>query len=222
MASKAETKSSKAGFTLRVAGAALAAAAIGTAIDCGGDNDNSPASNTTINTPIHPEATEMPSATAMAAQTQETPKPTALPETATPKGPDYGVAPEFADLSNSVDAALSSLGSSPLPAVVGTLDFFNRNLGWCNENNTEGIAPQIYGQAIVGACTTIAQDLETMHQVNPTPEIISALKKLRSYTLGTGGKVDQLSGRGKLPISMTIDAYKELQDTNFFSLVSSN
>jgi hypothetical protein len=142
-----------------------------------------------------------------------TPRPTTLPTTSpTPtEYSQYGAAPAFADLSNSIDAAIASNGG-PLPPIAGGIDFFNGELKACDQQGLGGVAPQLYATAVVDGCETVAQALSAMYQTNPTPEIEKAFYDLRRFTIGAGGEVEQLGKAGK-PASS-----QQYLDQNFFRL----
>ncbi len=184
------------------------------AVACGGGDNNSPTPDVTkipIATVLETNS-PMPSQTALATATQTLESPTPV-ITATEKP----VIPSFEKLSFSVDAAISSFGYTTLPDPAQSVEQLHQTLDNCNEKGLEGAAPEVYGTAILNGCVGVSQELVNMYHQNPTPEIKAALEQIQAYTLGPGGKLDQLVTSGKITYISDVSSYKSQLQSRFFT-----
>ncbi len=180
------------------AAGALAVATLAVSVACGGGGSADNPTQTDTNPDATPGNTlvvtstpgEIPEVTLV-------PTPEIAPSPKPTEKPLWGLAPTFEDLSQSIDIALNSFGGATLPDPLQSVDILNKHLGWCNEEGLEGVAPELYANGVLNGCTAVGEELKNMFEQAGSVEIKAALDQCRDFTLGEGGKVDQLNAAGK-------------------------
>lgn len=140
-----------------------------------------------------------------------TPEPTLAPTPEpTPEPTKAPVIPTFDEMVASVEVGFASVGAE-------ISDKYRRRLANCNEMGLEGEHPDVYPFAVLDGCGNVGQAIIELLHATPTPELEYALNQIRDYTLGDGGKFDQLIESGKLKGITDVKNFKPTYNANFFT-----
>ncbi len=167
-----------------------------------GDGNNPGLVDTTPSNSASPKPTEVITA-------PPTPEPTPAPTEAP-------VIPTYDEMKASVYAGFFSYGSSEFPGSIYNIEVLDETLDICNGVGPSELSPN-YGLNVLGGCGNIGATLVEIKKISSTPEIDTALARIREYTLGAGGRLDQLLEGGKLPEITNVENYRKSFDDNFFN-----
>lgn len=188
-------------------------------VACGGGEGSNASTDSPSGTRI--ELTQSPFSTPIGTDIV-TPLPTATesPTIApTPEPTEKPAIPTFEEMTAKVDSAVLSFGSSILPDPLQSVEKLQVQIDLCNEIGLENVIPENYGTLVLGGCSSIGEGLVSMYKVNPTPEIKDAIESARDYTLGSGGKFDQLYARDPyMQLITDPSAYKAQIKAIFFTI----